>query len=171
MGLTVRPSVASLPQVPDLAVIATPAETVPCLIGELGERGTRAAIIISAGFSELGERGHTLQQAHSTQQPRSGGEDAQQGPAPAAGGERSARGGHQAPMVSMSDAILKAVQAHGDGATANAVARARAAFISTARRSESKRNLSIGTNSGLSCYTLQQSVCGNHGVTAPRCRR
>jgi hypothetical protein len=41
--------------------------------------------------------------------------------APAAGGERSARGGQQAPTVSMSDAILKAVQAHGDGATANAV--------------------------------------------------
>ena len=41
--------------------------------------------------------------------------------APAAGGERSARGRQQAPTVSMSDGILKAVQAHGDGATANAV--------------------------------------------------
>ena len=41
--------------------------------------------------------------------------------APAAGGQRSARGGQQAPTVSMSDGILKAVQAHGDGATANAV--------------------------------------------------
>jgi hypothetical protein len=40
---------------------------------------------------------------------------------PAARGERSARGRQQAPAVSMSDAILKAVQAHGDGATANAV--------------------------------------------------
>jgi hypothetical protein len=41
--------------------------------------------------------------------------------APAAGRQRSARGGQQAPKVSMSDGILKAVQAHGDGATANAV--------------------------------------------------
>ena len=41
--------------------------------------------------------------------------------APAAAGERGARGGRQAPTVSMSDGILKAVQAHGDGATANAV--------------------------------------------------
>ena len=41
--------------------------------------------------------------------------------APAAGGERSARGRQQAPTVSMSDGILKAVQAHGDGANANAV--------------------------------------------------
>jgi hypothetical protein len=32
--------------------------------------------------------------------------------APAAGGQRSARGGQQAPTVSMSDGILKAVQAH-----------------------------------------------------------
>src|SRR6516225_3610531 len=62
-GLTVHPNIASLPRTPDLAVIATPAETVPSLIAELGERGTRAAVIITAGFAELGERGHSLQQA------------------------------------------------------------------------------------------------------------
>src|SRR6266481_42535 len=62
-GLTVHPNVASLPQAPDLAVIVTPPETVPCLIGDLAERGTRAAAIITAGFGELGERGHSLQQA------------------------------------------------------------------------------------------------------------
>ena len=62
-GLTVYPSIAGLPQAPDLAVIVTPPETVPGLIGELAERGTRAAVIISAGFGELGERGHALQQA------------------------------------------------------------------------------------------------------------
>src|SRR5271157_376210 len=62
-GLTVYPNVASLPQAPDLAVITTPPESVPSLIGELGERGTRAAVILTAGFGELGERGLTLQQA------------------------------------------------------------------------------------------------------------
>src|ERR1700758_443298 len=62
-GLPVHSSIASLPQPPDLAVIATPAETAPSLIGELGERGTRAAVIITAGFGEFGERGRTLQQA------------------------------------------------------------------------------------------------------------
>ena len=41
--------------------------------------------------------------------------------APAAGGRRRARGGQQAPTLSMSDGILKAVQAHGDGITANEV--------------------------------------------------
>jgi acetyltransferase len=62
-GLAVHPNIASLSEAPDLAVIVTPPETVPSLIGELGERGTRAAVIITAGFSELGESGHALQQA------------------------------------------------------------------------------------------------------------
>jgi acetyltransferase len=61
-GLTVYKDVASLPVVPDLAVIATPPETVPGLIASLGERGTRAAVIITAGFGELGARGKALQQ-------------------------------------------------------------------------------------------------------------
>src|SRR5215471_13499476 len=61
-GLTVHPDIASLPHTPDLAVIVTPAETVPCLIHELALRGTRAAVIISAGFGELGQRGQRLQQ-------------------------------------------------------------------------------------------------------------
>ena len=39
----------------------------------------------------------------------------------AAGRQRSARGGRQAPTLSMSDAILKAVQTHGEGATASEV--------------------------------------------------
>src|SRR5271167_4018809 len=44
--------VASLPTVPDLAVIATPPSSVPALIAELGARGCRAAVVITAGFSE-----------------------------------------------------------------------------------------------------------------------
>ena len=62
-GLTVHSNVASLPQPPDLAVIVTPPQTVPCLVRELAERGTRAAVIITAGFGELGEPGCALQQA------------------------------------------------------------------------------------------------------------
>ena len=40
--------VASLPQAPELAVICTPARTVPGLINELGLCGTRAAVVLSA---------------------------------------------------------------------------------------------------------------------------
>src|SRR6516162_1237871 len=62
-GLPVYPDIASLPDVPDLAVIATPPMTVPPLLRALGERGTRAAVVITAGFAELGEGGRSLQQA------------------------------------------------------------------------------------------------------------
>jgi len=54
-------SVAHLPSPPDLAVIATPAPSVPGLIAELGERGCRAAVVISAGFE--GAEGAALRQA------------------------------------------------------------------------------------------------------------
>jgi acetyltransferase len=43
--------VAALPQVPDLAVICTPAATVPALVAELGAFGTRAAVVLSAGLT------------------------------------------------------------------------------------------------------------------------
>lgn len=49
--------VAALPKPPDLAVIATPPDSVPGLIGELAERGTKAAVVISAGFGEGGSEG------------------------------------------------------------------------------------------------------------------
>jgi acetyltransferase len=62
-GAPVHRDIASLPEVPDLAVIATPPETVPGVIGELGARGTRAAVVITAGFGEQGSSGRALQQA------------------------------------------------------------------------------------------------------------
>ncbi|MFU8816144.1 MAG: GNAT family N-acetyltransferase [Pseudomonadales bacterium] len=61
-GVLAYPDVASLPVAPDLAVIATPPATVPGLIAELGDRGTKAAVVISAGFAELGDEGRRLQQ-------------------------------------------------------------------------------------------------------------
>jgi acetyltransferase len=45
-------SVSELPLTPDLAVIATPAPGVPAIVDELGRRGCRAAVVISAGFDE-----------------------------------------------------------------------------------------------------------------------
>lgn len=43
-------SVAELPVAPDLAIVATPAASVPGLIADLGRRGCRAAVVISAGL-------------------------------------------------------------------------------------------------------------------------
>jgi acetyltransferase len=62
-GVAAFPDMASLPVVPDLVVIATPPETVPGLVAEAGARGARAAVVITAGFGELGARGGALQQA------------------------------------------------------------------------------------------------------------
>jgi acetyltransferase len=57
-------NVRDLPEAPDLAIICTPALTVPGLIKQLGERGTRAAIILTAGLNAIeGGGGRTLKQA------------------------------------------------------------------------------------------------------------
>jgi acetyltransferase len=60
-GQVVHRSVLDLPEAPDLAVILTPAATVPEIIGECGRRGIRAAVIVSAGFREGGAAGAGLE--------------------------------------------------------------------------------------------------------------
>jgi acetyltransferase len=56
--------VASLPGVPDLAVICTPAATVPEVVTALGRKGCKAAIVLSAGLKQtVGGDGMTLEQA------------------------------------------------------------------------------------------------------------
>jgi len=47
-GAPCFPSVAALPAAPDLAIIVTPMASAPGLVAELGARGTRAAVVISA---------------------------------------------------------------------------------------------------------------------------
>ena len=54
-------SIDALPIAPDLAVVATPAATVPGIIGELATRGCRAAIVITAGLGDDGS-GRNLHQ-------------------------------------------------------------------------------------------------------------
>ena len=51
-GVEVYRNVAALPEAPDLAVICTPAHTVVPLITELGARGTRAVIVVTAGLDK-----------------------------------------------------------------------------------------------------------------------
>jgi acetyltransferase len=50
-GVALAARVSDLPEPPDLAVLCTPPDTVPGLIAELGELGTRAAIVMTAGLS------------------------------------------------------------------------------------------------------------------------
>jgi len=50
-GLHCYARVADIPGIPELAIIVTPPKSVPGLIRELGQRGTRAAVVITAGLS------------------------------------------------------------------------------------------------------------------------
>ncbi len=61
LGQTAYPRLADVPAEVDLAVIATPAATVPGIIRECIEADVQAAIIISAGFKETGSAGAALE--------------------------------------------------------------------------------------------------------------
>ncbi len=63
LGVPCFASIAKLPQRVDLAVIATPAATVPDVIEQCGKAGVRSAVVISAGFSEAGPAGAKLERA------------------------------------------------------------------------------------------------------------
>ena len=53
---------ADLPEAPDLAIIATPAPTVAPILEECGKRGVRYAVVLSAGFREMGPKGVAMEE-------------------------------------------------------------------------------------------------------------
>jgi len=55
------PSLSAIPDPVDLAIIVVPARIVPQIMEECGKKGVRGAIIISAGFKEVGEKGAQLE--------------------------------------------------------------------------------------------------------------
>jgi acetyltransferase len=61
LGIKAYKTVADIPEPVDLAVVVTPATTVPGIIGDCVKAGVRGAIIISAGFKEHGEKGRELE--------------------------------------------------------------------------------------------------------------
>jgi acyl-CoA synthetase (NDP forming) len=60
-GLPAWPSVAALPEAPDLAIIAVAAEAAPDALEACAEKGAKAAVIFSSGFAELDEAGQAMQ--------------------------------------------------------------------------------------------------------------
>src|SRR5919202_491681 len=62
LGIKAYPSIAEVPERVDLAVIAVPAPAVPDIIAERVDAGVRSAIIVSAGFKEIGEEGRKLEE-------------------------------------------------------------------------------------------------------------
>ncbi|MBC7810739.1 MAG: bifunctional acetate--CoA ligase family protein/GNAT family N-acetyltransferase [Burkholderiales bacterium] len=61
LGIRAYPNIAAVPEHVDLAVIVTPAQTVPGIIGECIAAGVKGAIVISAGFKEIGPAGAELE--------------------------------------------------------------------------------------------------------------
>ncbi|HVY68567.1 MAG TPA: CoA-binding protein, partial [Verrucomicrobiae bacterium] len=61
LGRAAFPNIAAVRATVDLAVIVTPAVTVPGIIRECVAAGVRCAVIVSAGFRETGERGAELE--------------------------------------------------------------------------------------------------------------
>jgi acetyltransferase len=61
LGIKAYPSLAAVPEPIDLAIVATPAPTVPDVIRECVAIGVKGAIIVSAGFRETGAAGAELE--------------------------------------------------------------------------------------------------------------
>ncbi len=61
MGLPAVPAITDVPAEIDLAIVATPAATVPDVLAQCAAVGVHGAIVVSAGFSETGEEGAQLE--------------------------------------------------------------------------------------------------------------
>jgi acetyltransferase len=61
LGIKAYPNLKAVPEKVELAIIATPAPTVPGIVAECVEMGVKGAIIISAGFKEIGPEGRELE--------------------------------------------------------------------------------------------------------------
>ena len=61
LGVKAYKSVSEIPEQVDLAVVVTPPPSIPGIIRECGENGVRGAIVISAGFKEIGAEGAALE--------------------------------------------------------------------------------------------------------------
>ncbi|MEI8197409.1 MAG: CoA-binding protein, partial [Phycisphaerae bacterium] len=72
LGIKAYKSVSEVPEKVDLAVITTPAASVPGIIGECVDAGVQGAIVISAGFKEMGAPGIELERQIIVQARRSG---------------------------------------------------------------------------------------------------
>jgi acetyltransferase len=61
LGVQAYPSLKDVPGEVDLALVCTPARTLPALMEELGAKGVKGAIILAGGFSETGPEGAKIE--------------------------------------------------------------------------------------------------------------
>ena len=62
LGVKTYPTVDQIPESVDLAIVATPAKTVPDVMEECGKAHVKGVIIVSAGFKETGSEGKALEE-------------------------------------------------------------------------------------------------------------
>ncbi|HET6606784.1 MAG TPA: acetate--CoA ligase family protein [Rhodopila sp.] len=60
-GLKAYPTVADLPETPDVAIVAVPSELAPQAIADLGAKGCKGVIMFTAGFAEVDDAGAVAQ--------------------------------------------------------------------------------------------------------------
>ena len=60
-GLKAYPSIADLPETPDVAIVAVAAEVAAPAVEDLGKRGVKAIVMFTAGFAEMDEAGEVAQ--------------------------------------------------------------------------------------------------------------
>ncbi|GMV06394.1 MAG: acetyltransferase [Gemmatimonadota bacterium] len=61
LGFPVHTSVDAIPDTPDLALVCTPAHTVPDAVEACGRKGIRGVVVLAVGFRESGEEGAELE--------------------------------------------------------------------------------------------------------------
>ncbi len=61
LGLKCYPRVADIPRAVDVALIATPAKTLPAILQDCGENGVSGAVVLAGGFAETGKDGKLLE--------------------------------------------------------------------------------------------------------------
>jgi acetyltransferase len=62
LGLSCYPSVSDIEEPVDLALITTPAKSLPAILEDCGKKGVKGAVVIAGGFRETGEKGKALEQ-------------------------------------------------------------------------------------------------------------
>jgi acetyltransferase len=61
LGLKCYPKVSAIEDPVDIALITTPANTIPAILEDCGRKGIHGAVIIAGGFGELGKEGRALE--------------------------------------------------------------------------------------------------------------
>ncbi|MGD2096208.1 MAG: acetate--CoA ligase family protein [Desulfobacterales bacterium] len=61
LGFKCYPNVADIDEPVDLALVATPAKTLPSVLAECGQKGIKGAVVLAGGFGEIGSEGRKLE--------------------------------------------------------------------------------------------------------------